>query len=993
LFKQGNMNSSRLGRVWAPIIGGVWLWFLLSLVAFAQGTMQDAARLDAQMRAAFDQGKYADALTAAQQQVAIWEKLRGPNAGEVVNVLLWQGQIEGYLGKPVAAEKTYQRALQIQTARFGANHPELSSSLSGLASIAFDQGKYFEAEKLYRQIVTIQEKLPGANLQNLARNLDNLGSVNQMLGRLDEGENATRRALALFARLFGTNHPDYALCLNNLAVIEHRRGKFAEARELYSKVITNYEKNYGASHPLLAPVLCNAARLCNDAQAYDEAEELERDALAIVQKSYPPEHPEITKSLNNLSVYLSNQLRYAEAEKLIREVLARMEKTEPVSQPDLAAAQQNLAVVLQSQGKYAEAKTLYEKILPLTEKSLGPEHPDVGLVLDNYALALASLEEWPAARKLVERERRLSRHHVAQVLANLNAEQQLFYLKITHNNRQNTALALGLREQPTGEGVNLAAGWLLNGKGLTQEALTQNALLLRAQTKPEVATLAKALVEVRQQLARLAVGHAEQAADKLQHEQLAAREEQLLEQLAKHPGTRAQPPRWIELDEVRRALPAEGVLIEFACFDGMNFAAKDRTAARQPKRYAAWIIPAAGQGEVRVVDLGFAEPIDRAVQTLQQTLKKAPELLNEKGEPESEKALQPELQALADLVLKPLLPYVGKNRQWVLSPDAALWLVPWAALPTAEGKYVIEGHELQYVISGRELVRQAEAKSQGAPQLGQNLSTPVMFADPMFDLEPAIAAAETKRVLRRDLAQLALRAPTRSLGNVTWDPLPGTALEAAAVQPNLAKYSSEEPIVYSQKFALEGVVKSIVRPRVAVFSTHGFFLPEQPTTSDRLGLNQSSPATAATTDGQAVENPLLRCGLVFAGANRRKSLPDLDDGVLTGLEIVGLDLRGTEFVVLSACETGLGQINAGEGVAGLRQAFQLAGAQSVLATLWQIPDRESALLINEFFANLAGGQLKADALRQAQLKRIAARRAKTGAAHPLYWAAWTLTGE
>ena len=137
-----------------------------------------------------------------------------------------------------------------------------------------------------------------------------------------------------------------------------------------------------------------------------------------------------------------------------------------------------------------------------------------------------------------------------------------------------------------------------------------------------------------------------------------------------------------------------------------------------------------------------------------------------------------------------------------------------------------------------------------------------------------------------------------------------------------------------------------------------------------------------------VENPLLRSILVLSGFNRRKSGPD-NDGVLTALEASGLDLWGTKLVVLSACETGLGDVVYGEGVYGLRRAFVIAGAESLVMSLWKVDDEATRDLMVAYYKRLMAGEGRGEALRQVQLEMVKSEKYR----HPYYWAGFIASGE
>ena len=200
--------------------------------------------------------------------------------------------------------------------------------------------------------------------------------------------------------------------------------------------------------------------------------------------------------------------------------------------------------------------------------------------------------------------------------------------------------------------------------------------------------------------------------------------------------------------------------------------------------------------------------------------------------------------------------------------------------------------------------------------------------------------------------------------------------------------------------ALEGRLKTACRsPRILHLATHGFFLPDQPRDLDRdgrgIGLDVgafSGPnGGPARLSGPMMENPMLRSGLALAGANtwlKAGNPPEeAEDGLLTAEDVTGLDLLSTELVVLSACETGLGQVHVGEGVFGLRRAFVLAGAETLVMSLWKVPDEPTRELMEDFYGRLLAGEGRAEALRGAQL----AMKAKYP--DPFYWGAFICQGD
>ncbi len=857
----------------------------------------------------------------------------------------------------------------------------------GKGHALWEQGKLEQAIPFVEQAVRLAPRAFGPDDLQTADLHNRLGKLYYLTSQFAPAEAQFRHSLRIREGKLGPDHPLVAEAVNNLAIQFLQQGRYAEAEAPLRRALAIQERTTPDDTPV-ADRLDNLAFLLQRLDRNAEATKLFTRALEIRRAKRGEEHIETAQSLRNVAEQLAHDGKPEQARKYFEQSLRIWEAKGGPTHRKVAIGLHDLACLHLRQGRPDEAIPLMERSIKIQRANGGKEDPEVsvGEVLSNLAWAHAARGDWKRAAAAMDEAQRIYLRFVNYSLPAQPESEQLTFLRTRFQPTVYRGLSLGLAARDDAGVAALSAAWVLNGKGVAHQALAERALLDRDRKDPAARQLVGKLDTVRAEQARLKYqAGGPEAARARRLAELAETETDLVKQLGERRGRSRKGDAWVSLESVRKALPEDAVLIEVARFPRMSFKVGDKSPAEE--WYVAWVIPAAGKGDVRVVELGPAEEIDDAVWAVRLALQKGLATVARLGEAKAEKQLHGPLDALSRRVIQPLLKHAGPARRWVISPDGELWLVPWAALRLGDGRYVVEGHEVRYAVSGRDLV----AKRHTAKP-----AVPLVLADPDFDLKPAAA----KVAVGPKPARAGVR--SGSLGGMRWERLPGTAAEAKTIGPALQRMAGAKPRVLTGARATESAFKAAASPRVLVLSTHGFFLEDQvaspaeyaagPGGRGIVRLEQPVRRPRPKKADGPPENPLLRCGLVLAGANHPEKAVGADDGYLTGLEIAGADLRGTELVVLSACETGLGQVQQGEGVSGLRQAFQLAGARAVAATLWKVADRETAQLVGAFFDQLARKRPPAAALRAAQLAMIRQRRAASGAAHPYYWAAFTLTG-
>lgn len=890
-----------------------------------------------------------------KRALEIQEKTLGPDDVQVATTLTNLGEMYQAKGNYAQAEQLLQRALAIREKAAGTEGIFIIQSLKSLASLYETTGEYDKAGALLQRVVTKLEKLLGADNPIIAAALSDFALHFKNQGDYVKAEQLYQRAIAILEKARGPDHASLAIPLDNLANIYQSKGDYERAEALYKRALTIHGRTLRPDDPEIATTLSNLGVLYSEQRKYELAEPLLQQALAIKEKALGPMHPEVATLLSNLEVLYYDKGDYDKAEALSQHVLTIKEKALGSEHPDVAIALNNIAALKEKRGDYKSAESLYQRALSIYEKKLGPKHPDTSSLVLNLALLAAAHGEMSQAISYLTRGTDTSEYNTALILATGSEEQKSRYMSTLASETDYT-ISLHLRSVPNDIGAaRIALTNILRRKGRALDAMTEQLASLRRRSDPEDRALLEKLEAVRSQLATLVLNGpgkqssvpAGQVVHQTAHEASIAELEAEGQRLEAAVSARSAEFRALSqpvtIESVQAALPLDSALVEIASYHPFNADAKNRAERYGASRYAAYVLRS--DGAPKWVDLGDAVAINNDVVALRQALR-TPRSTNVKQVG----------QALFGKLMRPLLELVGNSHRLFISPDSDLNLIPFGALVDEQNRYLIENYSITYLTSGRDLLR-----LQVHPNSKQG---PVIFANPAFDQN----VDTNKQTV--DLSGKGSARRSSDLREAKFSALPGTAGEAKALAGVLPDVK-----VFTGAQATEAALKQVSGPRILHVATHGFFLPDILQASSPQASAESNGgrglAIASSAPGQTArgENPLLRSGLALAGVNQRQSGTG-EDGVLTALEASGLDLWGTKLVVLSACETGLGQVKNGEGVYGLRRALVLAGSESQVMSLWQVSDAATRDLMAAYYRGLQAGEGRTEALRQVQLVMI-----------------------
>ncbi|GAB3962802.1 CHAT domain-containing protein [Spirosoma harenae] len=986
------------------------LGFLISISVLAQPSVPD--QLIQQFQERYNAGEFTKALSIAQRLASLYERNAGRMNPEYAHALGLMANTYESLGEYDQALLVYRECLTIREKTLGKQSKDYIITQNNLAMLFVNMGRYDEALPLYQQANVGIERLIGKNNSVYAMNLNNIAGLYQKTGLYDKALTLYEQAATSIEQALGKQDPSYAICLGNVANVMVEMGQYDQALPRYQESLSITKKSQGENHPAYAFSLDNLAGLYTSMGQYDNALRLYNQSLQILARTLGQGHPDYARGLNNLADLYGNMGQHEKALPLFQKSLTMTALTVGKQHPDYAIGLSNVAsaeaklkafkqaVPLHTEAlslmetlygssnqftasvlndlavdymyldQYESALAAFQKSLSITERTIGKQHPEYINRLNNLALLYSRHGQTERAVSLLTDASRLSRNQYLRDISVLSEQ------AISQYRQKTDASYFSYSLQTTNPRLALAGinyNEALISKGVSLLATQQLQQQLSNTTDTSISKRYETFLLLKSQLGELySKGTARRTYIDSLERRIAALDEELRLNVPDY--KKAFEALRVEWPQVQQKLRPDEAAIEFVHFTYWNKRPTDST-------YYAALVLRPGWKAPRMVFLCEERQLDKLLMGSSASAPAINEFYRGGVVGVTNQQQLTGGQALSRLIWQPLAPLLVGVRSLVVSASGRLHQIALAALPNladaSKRTCLADRFDFQQVGSTRSIALRGNepAALLSTRSLSSNLYGGIVYDSDstMLTRQPRANSFVSHRIGRGTTNRLE-----------SWIYLPGTKTEVEGLGKLLPAPRTTTIMGLS---ATEGSIKALSghSPAVLHIATHGFFFPDL-VKSETGGLGVSG---AERTPFEQAENPLFRSGLIMAGANYvwkgGTPIQGVDDGILTAYEVSGLDLKSTYLVVLSACETGLGKVLESEGVYGLQRAFQIAGADKLLVSLWRVSDVETAQYMQLFYQQLLKTRSAPQAYRFAQ-KQMRTLYPK----EPYKWAAFVL---
>lgn len=892
-----------------------------------------------------------------------------------VNILNDLAAFYSASGNYPQAQRCYQEALQISE-KWGQKNLNYAATLSNMGLFHQHTGDYTQAEKYLLKAKTISENALGQKDLDYAAALDNLGNLYINTGNYAQGESDLVEAKNIREKILGKEHPAYARSLTGLGVLYLYMGNYVQAEKYLQEAHIIFEKKLSKEHPDYASSLNNLGLLYYSRNNKELSEKYYLQALNIEEKLNGKDNAGYAIALGNLGWLYATTGNYSGAELYLLEAKAIHEKVQGSAHPDYAICLHKLGSLYHKKGDYMQAEKYLSGAKDIFFKKLGPNHPDYINVIKNLELLYFAMGNYVKATLLGKELIQSATRDIEKNFSFLSDQQRNQYWE-----KKKDIFDAGYSlcwYYPTGEMNGLNYNNTLFTKGLLLR--TSNGIRdgIYTSASKELISRFEQLDNIHKQI------NAQQQKPDYNKEQvslLQARADNLDKDLA-YASTLFRDMKSglsISWQQVQKQLQPSEAAVEF-----VHFRLYDKYKWTDTIMYAALILRP-GMPAPKWVPLLGQKELDALLQPA-----------GKDQQQQTENLYATTGKKLYDAIWKPLEQALQGVTSTYYSPSGSLYKIAFNALPTDKADVLLsDKYNLNFVSSTREILRLKNQSGSVVPKGTTAVYGGLTYDQQQQTLTDVKVSHKTDKQLpssnlrfnaarfRRPYRQTST-AKSRS-GFSQWGYLPGTRAETEQI----VAWLQSKHVPYKYYTANQGSEDSFkklsgTQTGIIHLATHGFFFPD---------IEHQTENTLRNLEGtkeKPVENPLLRSGLILSGANnislsRENHLENSpEDGILTADEIARLKLTKTKLVVLSACETGLGDTRNSEGVFGLQRAFKLAGVESIIMSLWKVPDDATAELMTCFYQQWLSGQSKQSSFKAAQ-KKV---RQKYKSAY--YWAAFVM---